>query len=154
MIFLLFQMDPSCKTSFYSWSNFLCFLFFYPESHHPTLHACTLTLCSLQTKSQTRQTLFTMITTGCTSSWTSPVSGPQGAVFPSHSSTFDVLHLQRDVFLFFPAVCDPNPCFNGGSCQNSSDTEYQCNCSEPYIGIKCQRGRNFPACLHEIMCVW
>ncbi|XP_034427379.1 hyaluronan-binding protein 2-like [Hippoglossus hippoglossus] len=42
-------------------------------------------------------------------------------------------------------VCDPNPCFNGGSCQNASDTEYQCHCTEPYIGTKCQRVRNICA---------
>ncbi|XP_040923039.1 hyaluronan-binding protein 2-like [Toxotes jaculatrix] len=39
-------------------------------------------------------------------------------------------------------VCDPNPCFNGGSCQVKSDTEFQCLCIEPYIGKRCQKVRN------------
>ncbi|XP_069011646.1 hyaluronan-binding protein 2 [Embiotoca jacksoni] len=39
-------------------------------------------------------------------------------------------------------VCDPNPCFNGASCQSISDTEFTCFCPEPYIGKRCQKVRN------------
>ncbi|XP_039991868.1 hyaluronan-binding protein 2 [Xiphias gladius] len=39
-------------------------------------------------------------------------------------------------------VCDPNPCFNGGSCQSKSNTELECLCSEPYVGKRCQKVRN------------
>ncbi|XP_044193800.1 hyaluronan-binding protein 2-like [Thunnus albacares] len=39
-------------------------------------------------------------------------------------------------------VCDPNPCFHGGSCQSKSDTKFTCLCLEPYIGKRCQRVRN------------
>uniref|UniRef100_A0A8C6SEQ7 trypsin n=1 Tax=Neogobius melanostomus TaxID=47308 RepID=A0A8C6SEQ7_9GOBI len=39
-------------------------------------------------------------------------------------------------------MCDPNPCFNGGSCQRRSDTEFECLCKEPYVGRGCQKGAN------------
>ncbi|XP_069374181.1 uncharacterized protein [Paralichthys olivaceus] len=42
-------------------------------------------------------------------------------------------------------VCDPNPCFNGGSCQHNSDKEFQCYCVEPFTGKRCQRVRNICA---------
>ncbi|CAG5906144.1 unnamed protein product [Menidia menidia] len=37
------------------------------------------------------------------------------------------------------SVCDPNPCFNGGSCQSKSRTEFTCSCPEPYTGKRCQK---------------
>ncbi|XP_041819306.1 hyaluronan-binding protein 2-like [Chelmon rostratus] len=39
-------------------------------------------------------------------------------------------------------VCDPNPCYNGGSCQSTPDTEFTCSCPEPYVGNRCQRVKN------------
>ncbi|XP_028286348.1 hyaluronan-binding protein 2 [Parambassis ranga] len=45
-------------------------------------------------------------------------------------------------FLKETNVCDPNPCFSGGSCQNISDSEFTCFCPEPYIGKRCQKVRN------------
>ncbi|XP_076616569.1 factor VII-activating protease-like [Chaetodon auriga] len=36
-------------------------------------------------------------------------------------------------------VCDPNPCFNGASCQSKSETEFECLCPEPYVGKRCQK---------------
>ncbi|XP_073345126.1 hyaluronan-binding protein 2-like [Pagrus major] len=38
--------------------------------------------------------------------------------------------------------CDPNPCFNGGSCRSTSDTRFTCTCPEPYVGKRCQKVRN------------
>lgn len=40
-----------------------------------------------------------------------------------------------------PVVCDLNPCFNGGSCQTKSLTEFTCLCVEPYVGKRCQKGQ-------------
>ncbi|XP_053196712.1 hyaluronan-binding protein 2-like isoform X2 [Scomber japonicus] len=39
-------------------------------------------------------------------------------------------------------VCDPNPCFSGGSCQSKSETNFTCSCPEPYMGKRCQKVRN------------
>ncbi|XP_029689829.1 hyaluronan-binding protein 2-like [Takifugu rubripes] len=39
-------------------------------------------------------------------------------------------------------VCDPNPCFNGGSCQMKSGGEFECFCLEPYGGKRCQKVKN------------
>lgn len=50
---------------------------------------------------------------------------------------FDLL----DVVPSSPDVCDPNPCFNGASCQMKSATEFTCLCVEPYGGKKCQTGQ-------------
>ncbi|XP_029384169.1 hyaluronan-binding protein 2 isoform X2 [Echeneis naucrates] len=40
------------------------------------------------------------------------------------------------------SVCDPNPCFNGASCQVKSDTEFECLCPLPYHGKRCQKVKN------------
>uniref|UniRef100_A0A3P8TCY2 trypsin n=1 Tax=Amphiprion percula TaxID=161767 RepID=A0A3P8TCY2_AMPPE len=40
------------------------------------------------------------------------------------------------------STCDPNPCFNGGSCQSKSATEFTCSCPEPYKGKRCEQVRN------------
>lgn len=40
-----------------------------------------------------------------------------------------------------PDVCDPNPCFNAGSCQMKSGGEFECLCLEPYGGKRCQKGQ-------------
>ncbi|TNN03745.1 hypothetical protein fugu_000774 [Takifugu bimaculatus] len=38
-------------------------------------------------------------------------------------------------------VCDPNPCFNGGSCQMKSGGEFECFCLEPYVKNLCENVR-------------
>ncbi|KAK7919566.1 hypothetical protein WMY93_010850 [Mugilogobius chulae] len=38
--------------------------------------------------------------------------------------------------------CDSNPCFNGGTCQRKSGTDFECLCKEPYGGKGCQKVKN------------
>ncbi|XP_034564557.1 hyaluronan-binding protein 2-like [Notolabrus celidotus] len=40
------------------------------------------------------------------------------------------------------SVCDPNPCFNGASCQAETAGQFVCFCPEPYMGKRCQKVRN------------
>ncbi|KAM4623436.1 hyaluronan-binding protein 2-like [Polymixia lowei] len=39
-------------------------------------------------------------------------------------------------------VCDPNPCFKGGTCNIGSNSDFICSCPEPYTGRTCQRVKN------------
>lgn len=52
-----------------------------------------------------------------------------------------------------PDVCDPNPCFNGGSCQMKSGGEFECFCLEPYGGKRCQKGQGIHRKVWWIKCV-
>ena len=50
-----------------------------------------------------------------------------------------------------PNPCDPNPCYNEGSCYNVQDA-FQCKCTEEYAGTFCQTSkyRNYcPQCIFE-----
>ncbi|KAL7869267.1 hypothetical protein AOLI_G00132550 [Acnodon oligacanthus] len=35
-------------------------------------------------------------------------------------------------------MCDPNPCFNNGTCETGSDGPFTCICPRPFKGRKCQ----------------
>ncbi|CAN9509257.1 unnamed protein product [Ophioblennius macclurei] len=41
-----------------------------------------------------------------------------------------------------PNACDPNPCLNGASCHSKSQSDFTCDCPEPYKGKRCQKVRN------------
>lgn len=96
------------------------------------------------TQALTILTPFSVMTTGCLTSWRT-VSGLQKLlcdsgyiVSPPHLSAPTLTLLP---FLFTDS-CDPNPCYHGASCQSKSSTEFTCSCPEPYIGKRCQKGRN------------
>ena len=39
-------------------------------------------------------------------------------------------------------LCNPNPCQNGGSCQNRGSGRYECICTRLYHGENCENGEN------------
>ena len=43
--------------------------------------------------------------------------------------------------------CDPNPCYNGGSCVNDVDS-FHCNCVEGFGGDLCRDNLHSERCLH------
>ena len=55
-----------------------------------------------------------------------------------------------------PGVCGSQPCLNGGTCLESSDGQYQCQCKDRFQGKNCEEDLNPCAsnpCLHGAKCV-
>lgn len=73
---------------------------------------------------------------GCLTSWT-----PVGASGFCSSGCLSSQRLDLCFISSPPDVCDPNPCFNAGSCQMKSGGEFECFCLEPYGGKRCQKGQ-------------
>ncbi|KAM9847501.1 hyaluronan-binding protein 2 [Aulostomus maculatus] len=42
-------------------------------------------------------------------------------------------------------LCSPNPCLNGGVCEQKGKRKYKCDCPRPFRGRKCERGPKFCA---------
>ena len=60
----------------------------------------------------------------------------------------EVFRIDVHVVAYFSvtAVCNPNPCLNGGACHadimsynRSNSKQYRCDCQEGYFGDRCEQ---------------
>lgn len=54
-----------------------------------------------------------------------------------YSCTCEGMYTGRNCDIIGRNPCTPNPCFNGGDCQNLAFLTYKCNCKPGFIGTLC-----------------
>lgn len=62
-----------------------------------------------------------------------------------HFEAVELLQPTADwkVYVLREAICDPNPCLNGGECKIKENDEYECICPNLIIGKRCEKDIRF-----------
>lgn len=100
------------------------------------LACCSWQMWIMGSTALTLPSPFSTWVIGCLTSWITV-----RASCVCSSGCFSSQRLDLCFISSLPDVCDPNPCFNGGSCQMKSGGEFECLCLGPYSGKRCQKGQ-------------